>query len=115
MSPKKSFSPFSPKMLLFARKLLNGKIFKTSFLIKKDYTRIYFCRQKPLRFKRGLSSSGMRSFSSLTNFLFPIFQGRKVPSGGRNSENKRNSPTWIIRRRNQKYFEKFANRNGSNN
>ncbi len=35
MSPKNFFPRFPPKMLLFSKKLLNEKIFKTSFSLKK--------------------------------------------------------------------------------
>ncbi len=55
LSPKNFFTPFSPKMF-FSRKLLNKKIFKTSFPIKKGY--IHFRHQTPtngsLRFLRKL-------------------------------------------------------------
>ncbi len=37
ISAKKFFSLFSPKMLLSSKKLLDEKIFKTSFPIKKGY------------------------------------------------------------------------------
>ncbi len=43
--PQKFFFPFSPKILLFSKKLLNEKIFKSSFPIKKGY--IHFRHQTP--------------------------------------------------------------------
>ncbi len=53
VSPK-FFSPFFPKMLLFSKKLLDEKIFRTSFLIKKAH--IYFRRQTAPSFQKGLGS-----------------------------------------------------------
>ncbi len=51
--PQKFFSPFSPKMLLFSKKLLNEKIFKTSFPIKKVI--FIFVSRRPIPFKRDLA------------------------------------------------------------
>ncbi len=63
MSPKNFFLWFSPKMLLFSKKLLNGKIFKTSFPIKKVI--FIFAAWRPVPFKKEL---GPR------NGFLPFFQ-----------------------------------------
>ncbi len=49
--PQKIFFPISPKMLLFSKKLLDEKIFKTSFRIKRY---IHFQRQMPLSVQKRL-------------------------------------------------------------
>ncbi len=60
--PQKFFPPFSPKMLLFLKKLLDEKIFKTSFSIKKVI--FIFVARCPLPFKRDLDLiNGFLSFS----------------------------------------------------
>ncbi len=59
----KNFFPFSPKMLLFLKKLFHEKIFKTLFPIKKVI--FIFVARCPLPFKRDL---GPR------NGFLPFFQ-----------------------------------------
>ncbi len=44
-SPRNGFLPFSQKVTPFLKKLLNNKIFNTSFVIKKSY--IKFLRKTP--------------------------------------------------------------------
>ncbi len=69
MSLENFFPPFSPKMLLFLEKLLNKKIIKTSFPIKKGY--IHFHRGRSLPFKRDLVpiNCGFGVFSENTAFF----------------------------------------------
>ncbi len=50
--PHKIFSPFSPKILLFSKKLLNDEIFETSFPIKKVI--LVLVARRLLSFKRDL-------------------------------------------------------------
>ncbi len=52
LCPPKIFFPFSPKMLLFPKKLLDKKIFKTSFPIKKVI--FFLVARRLLPFKRDL-------------------------------------------------------------
>ncbi len=61
-SPENFFPHFLQKCCLFWKKLLNEKIFKTLFPIKKGY--IHFPRQTPLPFKRDLAArNGFPLFS----------------------------------------------------
>ncbi len=73
-----NFSPFSPKMLLFLRKLLNEKIFKTSFPIKKGY--IHFpCQVHPSLQKRlGPQKWFFAVFSENTAFLWKKLLNNKI-------------------------------------
>ncbi len=69
MSTQNFFYPFSPKMLLFSKKLLNEKIFKTSFPIKKII--FIFIAGRVLPFKRDLGpkSSFLPFSQKITAFL----------------------------------------------
>ncbi len=66
--PPKIFSPLSPKILFFSKKLLSDKIFETSFLIKRFI--FILVARRLLSFKRDLGPrNGFLAFSQkITHF-----------------------------------------------
>ncbi len=77
MYPQNLFSLFSPKMLLFLEKLLDEKIFKTLFLIKKVI--FVFIAKYPLRFKRDSGpKNGFLPFSQKMQLILKKLRNNKI-------------------------------------
>ncbi len=74
--PLKIFSPFSPKILLFSRKLLNKKIFNTSFPIKKIIFIFVATRLFPLKRYLGPRNSFMPFFQKIPLLLKTLLNNK---------------------------------------
>ncbi len=121
--PPKFFPPFSPKMLLFSKKLFNEKIFKISVPILKK--RLYSFSSPETPFPLSPRNSFSRFSQKIQLFLEKLLNNkifnalfvikksyvnfwRKAPFSLKNSQMRRQNSSFTVFSENTAFFEKIV-------